>query len=584
MAEQAGMKPSRIYKLLRQQVDMELGAYTLQQVQTGKKKNDSTVKGGQQGFKLSDTVGELDPEIYQKMLDIKPKPVTDPKQKREPDRPEWKGGAGGLKLDKETQDRLDWLETQVTAWDTVPTVTPPTTTVPTTVPATAPPTTTTPWVRGRKPGEQQNLMGAHRTPQPEPTIPEAPDPSKAPKKDAYREPGKPYPGQTTVKPEPKKPKAPKTTDTRPLAEQLREGATKLESPTGRDYIPAPGLGQTHKVRGPLGEGPEQSTGGALNERQYAHMRRIREQEQEDAAEFQKASGKTVRQFCIEKIAARYSVAPDKAETLLDGALTWLMSVPLTVTFNAETMFSESGKNAPKHGTTYVSEVVRSRGTRDMKGVIGRGTRRMNVTGGVDTGFVEDRGESYMRWRREKDDREMRFDGLMPEDQQIFGAANVNAEKLKGGARGGKTSVYGGNYYGTAHFRLKEEVRPRCLFVVRGQGTTAPVQRHGMLMLVYDMLRPGTSVPATYLDAILANARGKAEAVVTGLDFEVHLYGGFDIVRDASKIYVGGDTDPAVLARIRAFGTDHGIAVEPYGKAPPGLEIKNKVDPKNMNLI
>jgi hypothetical protein len=72
-------------------------------------------------------------------------------------------------------------------------------------------------------------------------------------------------------------------------------------------------------------------------------------------------------------------------------------------------------------------------------------------------------------------------------------------------------------------------------------------------------------------------------VLTGLDWEVHLYGGFDIRKDATAMYLKPDLDKGVLSRIQAFTKKFGLECKSYGDRPAGLQVKTNADPRTLEL-
>jgi hypothetical protein len=330
---------------------------------------------------------------------------------------------------------------------------------------------------------------------------------------------------------------------------------------------------------------------AVNERQYAHLRMLQRTDEEEKEQFVRDNGQSVEDWVMERMAKRYNVDAKGAKALLDAALGAMNKVPLTITFKAESLFSDPNKNEPAHGPVYASEVVYSRGRQEVGDIIGRGEHvegTVGVTGGKKTGWEKDRGANYMRWRTDKDDREGRHDRLAYEDQQIFGAANPNFEELKGGASGGAPGKdYGLNYYGDAHFLLSEAVRPRLAYAIRGGGISigggqSANQRKDLMMVVHDMLKGGES-NSKYLDVLLLHAKKKDTVVLTGLDWEVHLYGGFDIRKDAKAIYLKPDLDKGVLGRIQTFAKKFGVECKSYGDRPAALQVKANADPRTLEL-
>jgi hypothetical protein len=664
MAQAGGIKPSEMLEMLRQQFEMQIGSLSNEEVRKGAKKTDAG-----QGFVLEDLYGELSPDQLGSIVELSTVRSKMGVANVDADRPKWRAD-GGLNLSASgphphrvaTGDTLASLAATYVndAKKTAEIVALNKTVL---VPLAEP--------KGdQRHGEVRisDLKASDQLPVGAVMM----VPSKASPLDQLA----PYVAAfDTIELEampsprgvgeapPKEPVKPPKGLVRPTADQLKAGASKLTSPKEvnrnpadkRGYIPAPGLGQSHKLTGPLEDAnaedreariaarqkridqlsiladkldklqikkdsdafkeaqaeynkliaeddadrlEEQRTKrhAAINERQYAHLRLLLRADEDDKEEFLRAKGKSVEETVLEKMSARYNVDAAGARGLLASAIDWIGKVPLTITFKAENLFSDPTKDEPTHGTAYASEVTYSRGREKMGDLIGRADNikdQVGVTGGKKTGWEKDRGENYMRWRTEKDDREGRRDYLAHEDQQIFGAANPNFEKLKGGGTGGASKdLYGSNYYGDAHFLLKDEVRPRLAFAVRGGGISigggkSANQRKDLLMIVHDMLNApegmGASPNAKYLDALLLAAKKKDAVAATGLDWEVHLYGGFDITKDAQAMYIKPALDKVVLARIQRFTAKYGIECKDYGAKPNTLVVQTNADPKKFQL-
>ena len=327
--------------------------------------------------------------------------------------------------------------------------------------------------------------------------------------------------------------------------------------------------------------------GAINERQYAHLRMLSRADAEDRDAVLAKTGKSVEENVHDKLKARYSIADAKAQQIAAGVQAWISKVPLTITFTGDRLFSDPTKDAPSYGEKYKSEVELSRGKEDKKDIIGRDEQNsgaLGTQGGSKTvtGWKE-RGENYMRWRRDKDSHEGRKDDLAYEDQQIYGAASPTFAATKGDANAGDDKkTFGTNYYGDAHFLLKDSVRDRCAFIVRTETGRVHVQRQDVAMLVYDMLHQVDSY-ARFLDAMLQMAAGAKTITAPGLTWEVHLYGGFDSSKDAQAIYLSSAVSKDAAARIGKFAKKYGMACEKIGAKPVGLEIKGRVDPKQIDL-
>lgn len=430
---------------------------------------------------------------------------------------------------------------------------------------------------------------------------------------------------------------------KPSEEQLRAAFAQLRSPRdtrrGADgkplddgeldpsYIQAPGLGQEHAPRTSLSDADaddrdkqvkdrlaqiaeykrarrageelpelsgvkrspveEEALRGALNDRQYAHIRLIERGDADDREAILRETGKTADELVEATIKERYGAAriDDAAvKKIVRQIELWISQVPLTVTFTASRLFSDPAKAEPTHGATYKSEVELSRGTEKIADLIGRDNKmagKVGTQGGSKTvtGWKE-RGENYMRWRRDKDSREGRLDELAYEDQQIFAAANPAFDLAKGG---GSKDAHGTNFYGSAHFMLRDSVRNRCVYILRGEGTTLPpVQRKSIGMVIYDLLMNGVD-NKRYMDAMFSVASGTAKITAPELAWEVHLYGGFNMAKDASAIYLPSDLDDALFQRIDAFCAANGIDCETIGAKPDGLELVASQPPDQIPL-
>ena len=105
-----------------------------------------------------------------------------------------------------------------------------------------------------------------------------------------------------------------------------------------------------------------------------------------------------------------------------------------------------------------------------------------------------------------------------------------------------------------------------------------------MMLFHDMLKPEKEdTNVKYLDALLLLAKKKSTTIETGLDWEIHLYGGFDIRKDAKAIYLKPDLDKAVLGRIQRFTSKYGVDCKDYGSKPSGVVVQSEVQPKQYDL-
>jgi len=603
MAAVAGESPSVMFKLLRQQFEMKMGSLTKGEVDRAQKSNDP-IKGSAstQPFKLSDITGEIDPNQFAAMLELGV--VPDLGGVHRPESPEWKDDGSGLAF-KPASRQMHKVEAKDTfgtlaqkylgdekKWEDIrkdnKIVMNPTTKKPEDLQKLDKDAALPAGLMLNVPGNMSlldQLAPYVKAWDPEEEKKETKVEAKKDTKDAKAD--------TKAKPKDynKLQAKQKGAPTKITEDTLRDAFAKLRSPKDKDpaYTQVPGLGQDHAPRKPLGE-DEQELHGELNPRQYSHLRMLARSDAEDREAILAREGKPVEDVIAQKISARYGkdrVNDALAKKVAKAAEVWIAKVPLTITFSAARLFSDSKKDGPTHGTKYKSEVEFSRGKTDLKDLIGRdktvkGT--VGTQGGTDTGWKEDRGDNYMRWRRDKDSREGRLDDLAYEDQQIFGAANPAFEKAKGSEQGGTAGGFGKNYYGDAHFLLSDLARNRCAFIVRAaaaKGAKVAVQRKNAAMLLYDML--SSEADSQFLDAMLSMANGKDKITVPGLKWEVHLYGGFDISKDAKEIYLSDDIDAKVSKRIEKFATSNGIGFKKIGQKPDGLEILEKQDPKQMEL-
>lgn len=604
MAEAGGVAPSQMLAMLRQQFEMKVASLTLAQVKAGEKKKDTFAKGN---FELSEITGELSPSQFTAMFAVDANDDSPPRTDDD-SALEFKAAAGQVHATRRGDtfgtlartylgDPERWAEirdlNQVLVQH--------------------------PDARkGKAAVEQQvDLTGLGRDDALAAGL-KLTVPGKlslldqlAPYVEAWDEEEDDDGVDAAWERKPRKPKKKKKGSAEvedddlasPLSkitpDQLRAGAANLKSPRDLDpkAIQVPGLGQEHQVRAPLGEGGKKASEadklhGQINERQYAHLRLLARADAEDRDAVLARTGKSVEQHVLDHLKARYGIDDAKAQRIAAGVQAWIAKVPLTITFTADRVFSDAKKNAPAFGEKFKSEVELSRGSEDKKDVVGRaeqGGGTVGTQGGSKTvtGWKE-RGDNYMRWRRDKDAKEARKDVLGYEDQQIYGAANPTFGQTKGDGGSGDPAAFGTNYYGDAHFLLKDAVRNRCAFIVRTDSGQVNVQRQDVSMLIYDMLAKGSKagkggLDAKFMDQLLQIATGATTITMPGMTWEVHLYGGFDSSKDAQAIYLADNVPKAAAERIRKFAKKNGIDCEGIGSAPTGLVIKNNVPPTTIDL-
>jgi hypothetical protein len=333
------------------------------------------------------------------------------------------------------------------------------------------------------------------------------------------------------------------------------------------------------------------SGTALSAKQSEHFARLRTEEAADASDYE-GSKKSPRQYVVDKLMTRYAIADtSKAETLADDLLASLATVPLTLTSKLENLFKERTDKAdePHYGSAYKSEPALMQQQVDVSSLVGkpgRGTAATSI-GKPDANFARSRGENYMRWRRDKDERETGFHGMGADDLPVFAAVNPNFHDTKGGnanlASWDMTkkeftgTTYGANYYGDMHMLLKDSVRPRSTLIARGKKEVKGrrIERTDLTFLLADMFR---MLMGDYIDAMVAALHKPDQIVLTNMDAEVHVYGGLDVATDVAAIYLSPVAFAATdgpAARCKAFAAKHSIRVEDIGAMPATYDITSK---------
>jgi hypothetical protein len=335
---------------------------------------------------------------------------------------------------------------------------------------------------------------------------------------------------------------------------------------------------------------QQKSGTDLNAKQSEHFSRLRGEEAADALNYE-GKGESPRQYVVTKFVARYGLSTPKAESLVDEVLAALETVPLTLTSKLENLFKERAdkKAEPLHGSAYKSEPALMQEEVDVSKLIGKpdgGKKEMSI-GRPDANFAKTRGDNYLRWRRDKDERETGYHGLSADDLPVFAAVNPNFMTTKGGnanlanwdsdAAKYTGTTYGENYYGDVHMVLKDSVRKRSTLIARGMKSVEGrrIERTDLTFLLADMCRMFMN---DYVDAMVAGLKKPDVVVLTNMDAEVHVYGGLDVATDVEGFYLSpvafAATDGAA-ARCKQFAKDHGIAVHDIGKMPADYDITAK---------
>jgi hypothetical protein len=122
--------------------------------------------------------------------------------------------------------------------------------------------------------------------------------------------------------------------------------------------------------------------------------------------------------------------------------------------------------------------------------------------------------------------------------------------------------------------LKDSVRARSTLIARGKQSVQGrrIERLDLTFLLADMCR---LFMYDYVDALVASIKKPGTVVLTNMDAEVHIYGGFDVAKDVEAFYL----QPAAFAatdgaagRCKEFAKDNGIRVEDIGKKPATYDI------------
>lgn len=332
------------------------------------------------------------------------------------------------------------------------------------------------------------------------------------------------------------------------------------------------------------------SGTALNAKQSEHFARLRSEEAGDAANYE-GRGQSPRDFLVEKFASRYGLSAPKAGSLIDEVLRALETVPLTLTSKLDNLFKErEDKRAePLYGSAYKSEPALMQQKVDLSEMIGKpdgGNEAMSI-GRPDANFAKTRGENYLRWRRDKDERETGYHGLSADDLPVFGAVNPNFMDTMGGnanlaefdpAQGKYVgTTFGANYYGDVHLLLKDSVRRRSTLIARGikAVTGRRIERADLTFLLADMCR---LFMYDYVDAMVAGLKKPDTVVLTNMDAEVHVYGGLDVATDVEAFYLSPAAFAAndgAAARCKQFAADKNIEVRSVGTMPADYDITRK---------
>lgn len=290
----------------------------------------------------------------------------------------------------------------------------------------------------------------------------------------------------------------------------------------------------------------------------------------------------------------------------------LPNLPLTITVSGVRWFGNDEKGRPK---TVNPEFRSAGGTTRHKQAAGdigkRGTKARKALKGEtveyggryeDPMYAQERGDTYLEFRRWKDQRMTGNLGMRPEELPVFGAVNTNWAATRG--TGGymasgrvraleqkakkqklskaekaelaehqrmqdlqdKDRIAGVNYYGDTHFVLDPaSVRNRMVYTAgdHGRPHTDPFLAFADFLLPNDAqevyngevyrsdvtrMRPeGVKKPVVYdvINMLLLGA-GQAPKVVRDLPFEIQIFGGIDLRTDVLEIHVAPAAPDEVL--------------------------------------
>ena len=123
------------------------------------------------------------------------------------------------------------------------------------------------------------------------------------------------------------------------------------------------------------------------------------------------------------------------------------------------------------------------------------------------------------------------------------------------------------------------------YCVRGSsisvgGGKSAVQRTDLIMMLYDMVKGGGS-NLKYIDSIALLGAGSGEVMATQTDWEIHIYGGFDMTRDAQAIYLSSKVVDPFRQRIVNFARTNSIAV--VGVPPGGIATLGSGEPVRKEI-
>lgn len=357
-------------------------------------------------------------------------------------------------------------------------------------------------------------------------------------------------------------------------------------------------------------GSELKTGGSeLSEAQQKFLGRI---EQQDKQQMQ--SGGRLAELRA-AVATHLKTNEDGAERMITAYQASMLTMPLTITFNADHIFSQKPEeelvysSALKQGVTPIElgELLPTRSDgEEAEGEL-EGLKLPKTLEG------KRNNPNYMRWRYEKDTKPAGYSELGVSDLPEFGALSPSFEVAQGAET--TTSGHGTNQYGSSHMVLREEVRNRAAFQMTAKGAL----HRDPLALLYDIAVavPGAleQAKAKYrlalqdfqtkseqakespddqglkaakelalakleeaedeqnrakakavqssnvLNSLMMNIASGKEAFLDQQQIEVQIFGKIDLAKDVKAFYFDPEASAAVKKNLKAFAKANGIRAE-----------------------
>jgi len=344
-----------------------------------------------------------------------------------------------------------------------------------------------------------------------------------------------------------------TTDAQGKLNALRdEVITPSPSPTG--LVPRPGL----------------------NEKQEQHLQEIEAQERSTGMG-------NARDELMAVLMQNFNLVEDQARELLTRMENWLPTVPLTITVKGLDWFGRTSKYLkrakppdPRKGETKFRAATTQQKTISTAELFEKEglSDTVTYTGKYEhPRYAKERGETYLRFRKWKDQLMTSLLDFKPEELPTFGAVNLNWETTRS-SKGSQPEDYGVNYYGDTHFVLKRDnVKERVVYTATDHGTP----RRNILLALHDFAMGGShtglkNVQKMDIVADVVNMVTGKRKWASELPFEIQVFGTVDIAQDVEKIYVAPSVAKVVKSNVKAFSKKHNVPYEIL-KQPKGETIE-----------